>query len=68
MSRSVREIGWNFSLINLSDFFSGGAQEEKYVVVDVSKTSNSIIEELEISRAMFEVYEGGVVSLKKLPV
>ncbi|KAG6909832.1 hypothetical protein DXG01_015105 [Tephrocybe rancida] len=42
-----------------------GAQEEKYAVVDVTKTGGgrggSILEEVEISRAMFEVYEGGVV-------
>jgi DEAD/DEAH box helicase domain-containing protein len=41
-----------------------GAQEEKYTVVDVTKQSGgsaNIIEEVEISRALFELYEGGVV-------
>jgi ATP-dependent helicase YprA (DUF1998 family) len=41
-----------------------GAQEEKYIVVDVTKQlggSANIIEEVEISRALFELYEGGVV-------
>ncbi|KAG6854963.1 hypothetical protein C0991_009786 [Blastosporella zonata] len=38
-----------------------GAQEEKYAVVNVTKAGGSILEEVEISRAMFEVYEGGVV-------
>lgn len=41
-----------------------GAQEEKYTVIDVTKQSGgnaSIIEEVEISRALFELYEGGVV-------
>ena len=46
----------------------GGAQEEKYTVVLVSSGSGrgpniqKILEEIEESRAMFEVYEGGVVS------
>ena len=41
-----------------------GAQEEKYIVVDVTKQSGgsaNVIEEVEISRALFELYEGGVV-------
>jgi hypothetical protein len=43
----------------------GGLQEEKYAVVnmtgiDVGRTP-SILEEVEVSRAIFEVYEGGVV-------
>ena len=41
-----------------------GAQEEKYAVVDVTRQSGgsaNIIEEVEISRALFELYEGGVV-------
>ncbi|KAF9456135.1 P-loop containing nucleoside triphosphate hydrolase protein [Collybia nuda] len=37
-----------------------GTQEEKYAVVEVTETSTSLIEEVEISRAMFEIYEGGV--------
>ncbi|KAG5651282.1 hypothetical protein H0H81_009225 [Sphagnurus paluster] len=38
-----------------------GIQEEMYVVINVTKGAQSILEEVEISRAMFEVYEGGVV-------
>ncbi|KAF8078143.1 P-loop containing nucleoside triphosphate hydrolase protein, partial [Lyophyllum atratum] len=42
-----------------------GAQEEKYAVVNITKVSEpggkgSILEEVEVSRAMFEAYEGGV--------
>ncbi|KAF7440973.1 hypothetical protein PC9H_001322 [Pleurotus ostreatus] len=38
-----------------------GVQEEKYAVVDVTKdTYPVIIEETEVSRALFEIYEGGV--------
>ncbi|GLB35145.1 putative DNA replication factor CDT1 like [Lyophyllum shimeji] len=39
-----------------------GAQEEKYAVVKVKKPGQAgvILEEIEVSRAMFEVYEGGV--------
>ncbi|KAJ3896654.1 DEAD/H helicase, partial [Lentinula edodes] len=39
-----------------------GVQEDKYVLVDVTKSvaSAKILEEIEISRAIFEVYEGGV--------
>ncbi|KAI6036863.1 DEAD H helicase [Pisolithus microcarpus] len=42
-----------------------GAEEDKYVVVDITKVQESgqgtkILEELELSRALFEVYEGGV--------
>lgn len=41
----------------------GGVQEDKYVLVDITKSvaSTKILEEIEISRAVFEVYEGGVV-------
>jgi hypothetical protein len=43
----------------------GGIQEDKYAVVDVTRVdvgrAPSILEEVEVSRAMFEVYEGGVV-------
>ena len=45
----------------------GGAKEDKYAVVDVTMVSTgrpaSILEEVEVSRAMFEVYEGGVVRI-----
>ncbi|KAG5645882.1 hypothetical protein DXG03_005029 [Asterophora parasitica] len=40
-----------------------GAQEENYAVMNVTKAGHlTILEEVETSRAMFEVYEGGVVS------
>jgi hypothetical protein len=41
-----------------------GAAEEKYTVVDIPKQGEParIIEEVEISRALFELYEGAVVS------
>lgn len=40
-----------------------GAQEEKYTLVDITRSGEhmKIIEEIEISRALFEIYEGGVV-------
>ncbi|KAL4065341.1 P-loop containing nucleoside triphosphate hydrolase protein [Scleroderma citrinum] len=42
-----------------------GVEEEKYAVVDITKAGKNnqgakILEELEISRALFEIYEGGV--------
>ncbi|EGO21629.1 hypothetical protein SERLADRAFT_451651 [Serpula lacrymans var. lacrymans S7.9] len=41
-----------------------GAEEEKYTVVDITKVTAEggpkIIEEVELSRALFEIYEGGV--------
>ncbi|KAI6043047.1 P-loop containing nucleoside triphosphate hydrolase protein [Pisolithus marmoratus] len=42
-----------------------GAEEVKYIVVDITKAQEGgqgtkILEELELSRALFEVYEGGV--------
>ena len=50
------------SFIFLFDHISGSVQEEKYAVIDITKSqSGTILEELETSRAMFEVYEGGVV-------
>ena len=43
----------------------GGAQEEKYMVVEVRddavQQSTHVIEDIEFSRALFELYEGGVV-------
>ncbi|TRM57588.1 P-loop containing nucleoside triphosphate hydrolase protein [Schizophyllum amplum] len=40
-----------------------GMQEEKYLVVDVTKSqAPKVLEELEISRALFEIYEGAVVN------
>ena len=45
-----------------------GAQEEKYVVIDLARherpgNSSNVIEEVEVSRALFELYEGGVVRI-----
>ncbi len=44
-----------------------GAEEEKYTVIDVSSTDlgvkGCILEETEFSRALFELYEGAIVSL-----
>ncbi|EIW85377.1 DEAD H helicase [Coniophora puteana RWD-64-598 SS2] len=37
-----------------------GAEEEKYIVIDITKAEPKIIEEIEFSRALFELYEGGV--------
>jgi hypothetical protein len=43
----------------------GGAQEEKYMVVEVRddavQQSTRVLEDIEFSRALFELYEGGVV-------
>ena len=42
-----------------------GAEEEKYVLIDITEFERGgtakLVEEVEISRALFEVYEGGVV-------
>ncbi|KAL0566115.1 ATP-dependent 3'-5' DNA helicase, partial [Marasmius crinis-equi] len=38
-----------------------GAREDKYVLVDTTHSAQKILEDIEISRALFEVYEGGVV-------
>lgn len=42
-----------------------GVEEEKYVLIDITEFerggSAKLVEEIEISRALFEVYEGGVV-------
>ena len=44
----------------------GGAQEETYVVAEVkhdeTQQATYVLEEVEFSRALFELYEGGVVS------
>ncbi|KAJ8078462.1 ATP-dependent 3'-5' DNA helicase [Marasmius tenuissimus] len=37
-----------------------GAREVRYVLVDITRSDKKILEEIEISRALFEVYEGGV--------
>ena len=50
--------------------FQGGAQEEKYAIVLVKNGKicggTKILEEVEDSRAIFELYEGGVVSFMSL--
>ena len=38
-----------------------GAEDDKYTLVDITKDVPKILEEIEFSRALFEVYEGGVV-------
>ena len=43
-----------------------GIEEEKYSVVDITRISKpggsaTILEEVELSRALFEIYEGAVV-------
>jgi len=56
--------------ITLSDIVPdsgiGGAQEETYVVAEVkhdeTQQATYVLEEIEFSRALFELYEGGVVS------
>lgn len=48
--------------IQETNIFSGGAQEERYAVVCVkTDAANIVLEEVEVSRAMFEIYEGGIV-------
>jgi DEAD/DEAH box helicase domain-containing protein len=59
---SIRKIIVDARHLHFLLFFKGGAQEDLYAVMDVTKGSTSIIEEVEISRAMFEIYEGGVVN------
>ncbi|KAI0030364.1 DEAD/H helicase [Vararia minispora EC-137] len=49
-----------------------GAEEEKYSIIDVTKLyqpggTAKIIEELEVSRALFELYEGGIFIHQGLP-
>lgn len=43
-----------------------GVEEERYCVVDITKVHDGgnlrMLEEVEISRALFEIYEGGIVS------
>ena len=43
----------------------GGAREETYMVVEIRDTatqqSTHVLEDIEFSRALFELYEGGVV-------
>lgn len=43
-----------------------GAEEEKYAVIDVGNpefgVKGHILEETEVSRALFELYEGAIVS------
>lgn len=44
-----------------------GAEDEKYTLVDITKHEPKALEEIEFSRALFEVYEGGVVRSSLLP-
>jgi DEAD/DEAH box helicase domain-containing protein len=43
-----------------------GVEEERYTLVDVTQINSGgalrILEEIEVSRALFEIYEGAVVS------
>ncbi|KAF8126549.1 DEAD H helicase [Boletus edulis] len=43
-----------------------GVEEDKYTLVDITKDIPKILEEIEFSRALFEVYEGGVVWSSRL--
>ena len=47
-----------------------GAEEDKYVLIDITEFERGgtakLVEEIEISRALFEVYEGGVVRTIRL--
>ena len=50
-----------------------GAEEEKYLAVDVTRVGKPggqarILEEVELSRSLFELYEGAVVCLHSFPV
>jgi DEAD/DEAH box helicase domain-containing protein len=50
-----------------------GGEEEKYVAVDVTRAGQpgaptNILEEIEISRALFEIYEGAVASHLHTPL
>ena len=44
-----------------------GVEEEKYVLIDITEFERGgnakLVEEIVISRALFEVYEGGVVRI-----
>lgn len=43
-----------------------GAEDDKYTLVDITKDVPKMLEDIEFSRALFEVYEGGVVWLSHL--
>ncbi|KAK0448318.1 P-loop containing nucleoside triphosphate hydrolase protein [Desarmillaria tabescens] len=38
-----------------------GVQEDKYLIIDVTQERHIILEEMEMSRVLFEIYDGGVV-------
>ncbi|KAG6874311.1 hypothetical protein C0995_001536 [Termitomyces sp. Mi166 len=62
---SIRKIVSFVSWVKVTDCSAGGAREETYAVVNVTKAGQSggkgsIVEEVEITRAIFEIYEGGV--------
>lgn len=50
------------------ELHAGGAQEETYMVVEVAENGAQQgchkLEDVEFSRALFELYEGGVVRYK----
>jgi hypothetical protein len=54
----------HFQILNRLGYL-GGAQEDTYVVVEIRKDRTQqaayMLEEVEVSRALFELYEGGVV-------
>ncbi|SJL04493.1 related to helicases [Armillaria ostoyae] len=37
-----------------------GVQEDKYLIIDVTQERHTILEEMEMSRVLFEIYDGGV--------
>ena len=43
-----------------------GAEDDKYTLVDITRDMPKMLEEIEFSRALFEVYEGGVVWSSRL--
>lgn len=47
-----------------------GIEEDKYVLIDITEFERGglakLIEEIEVSRALFEVYEGGVVRTARI--
>lgn len=47
--------------------FIRGIREETYTVVDITQAGHpKLLEEIEVSRALFETYEGAVVSVLSL--
>ena len=49
----------------------GSTDEEKYIAIDVTRIAQGeygfhVLEEIDISRALFEIYEGAVVSHSRI--